>query len=327
MCGAQRRGDNRWRWIQQTCQHLYGWDSCWRNLYAVFLPWSHEGWLAEGEVCWGMLLRAPCQHCSSTSSSVSAAVLHSEKEFHDAAKRNDTARMEELIKRGVDIKAKNNVSPRFSCLQAAESAECVWELQLCYAALLISCSIGQSFKVHGPVPNRTCGNWAVSQHTWKPQKWHAGQTERLQSLTKGSNLWFCLEPVMSLSTEQGERGCGQRKLHRFGSSRRVVKMHAFCIHKLWLAPLFSSRQTELPCTGPQELDMWMLCDCSWTMMYRWMMRTVYEGKHPLLILQMCALLGVLGWLRLNFSFEWMAQGTVVPEKLWLLCKGVVAFWS
>ncbi|XP_040426170.1 ankyrin repeat and death domain-containing protein 1A isoform X1 [Cygnus olor] len=35
-------------------------------------------------------------------------LLHSEKEFHDAAKRNDTARMEELIKRGVDIKAKNN---------------------------------------------------------------------------------------------------------------------------------------------------------------------------------------------------------------------------
>ncbi|XP_041895624.1 ankyrin repeat and death domain-containing protein 1A isoform X2 [Corvus kubaryi] len=35
-------------------------------------------------------------------------LLQSEKEFHDAAKRNDTARMEELIKRGVDIKAKNN---------------------------------------------------------------------------------------------------------------------------------------------------------------------------------------------------------------------------
>ncbi|XP_064525276.1 ankyrin repeat and death domain-containing protein 1A isoform X3 [Pseudopipra pipra] len=35
-------------------------------------------------------------------------LLQSEKEFHDAAKRNDTARMEELIRRGVDIKAKNN---------------------------------------------------------------------------------------------------------------------------------------------------------------------------------------------------------------------------
>ncbi|XP_002200002.2 ATP-dependent clpX-like chaperone, mitochondrial isoform X1 [Taeniopygia guttata] len=36
------------------------------------------------------------------------SLLQSEKEFHDAAKRNDTARMEELIRRGVDIKAKNN---------------------------------------------------------------------------------------------------------------------------------------------------------------------------------------------------------------------------
>nr|XP_047932198.1 ankyrin repeat and death domain-containing protein 1A isoform X2 [Anser cygnoides] len=36
------------------------------------------------------------------------SLLHSEKEFHDAAKRNDTARMEELIKRGVDVKAKTN---------------------------------------------------------------------------------------------------------------------------------------------------------------------------------------------------------------------------
>lgn len=54
-------------------------------------------------------------------------MLHSEKEFHDAAKRNDTARMEELIKRGVDIRAKNNVSPRFSRLQAAGSAEGVFE--------------------------------------------------------------------------------------------------------------------------------------------------------------------------------------------------------
>lgn len=60
-----------------------------------------------------MLLRAPCQRCFNARSSVRAAVLHSEKEFHDAAKRNDTARMEELIRRGVDIKAKNNVSPGF----------------------------------------------------------------------------------------------------------------------------------------------------------------------------------------------------------------------
>ncbi|KAH0620078.1 hypothetical protein JD844_014658, partial [Phrynosoma platyrhinos] len=36
-------------------------------------------------------------------------VLLSEKEFHDAAKRNDTVRMEELVKRGVDIRAKNNI--------------------------------------------------------------------------------------------------------------------------------------------------------------------------------------------------------------------------
>lgn len=37
-------------------------------------------------------------------------VLWSEKEFHDAAKRNDTGRMQELIKKGVDVKAKNKVS-------------------------------------------------------------------------------------------------------------------------------------------------------------------------------------------------------------------------
>ncbi|XP_070809913.1 ankyrin repeat and death domain-containing protein 1A [Pituophis catenifer annectens] len=36
-------------------------------------------------------------------------LLLSEKLFHDAAKRNDTASMVELIKRGVDVKAKNNV--------------------------------------------------------------------------------------------------------------------------------------------------------------------------------------------------------------------------
>ncbi|MGH0128214.1 UNVERIFIED_CONTAM: hypothetical protein FKN15_044926 [Acipenser sinensis] len=36
-------------------------------------------------------------------------ILRSEKDFHDAAKRNDTARMLELMRRGVDIKAKNNI--------------------------------------------------------------------------------------------------------------------------------------------------------------------------------------------------------------------------
>ena len=36
-------------------------------------------------------------------------VLRSEKEFHDAAKRNDTDRMLELMKKGVNIKAKNKV--------------------------------------------------------------------------------------------------------------------------------------------------------------------------------------------------------------------------
>lgn len=37
-------------------------------------------------------------------------MLWSEKEFHDAAKRNDTGKMQELIKKGVDVKAKNKVS-------------------------------------------------------------------------------------------------------------------------------------------------------------------------------------------------------------------------
>uniref|UniRef100_A0A671Q0Z6 Ankyrin repeat and death domain-containing protein 1A-like n=1 Tax=Sinocyclocheilus anshuiensis TaxID=1608454 RepID=A0A671Q0Z6_9TELE len=36
-------------------------------------------------------------------------LLRSEKEFHDAAKRNDTERMQELIRRGVDIKVKNKM--------------------------------------------------------------------------------------------------------------------------------------------------------------------------------------------------------------------------
>lgn len=48
-------------------------------------------------------------------------VLWSEKEFHGAAKRNDLEKMQELIKKGVDIKAKNKVSllldkyAHFSC--------------------------------------------------------------------------------------------------------------------------------------------------------------------------------------------------------------------
>lgn len=71
-------------------------------------------------------------------------------------------------------------------------------------------------------------------------------------------------------------------------------MHTFCTYHLWFSPSFSSRQTELPCTGLQELGVWMLCDCSWTMMCHWMMKTVYEGKNPLLILQTCALLGGAG---------------------------------
>lgn len=87
---------------------------------------------------------APCLLCFSASSSVSAAVLHSEKEFHDAAKRNDTARMEELIKRGVDVKAKTNVSPRFSHLQAAGSAEGVF--QNCSSKTLPSSLAAQSAK-------------------------------------------------------------------------------------------------------------------------------------------------------------------------------------
>ena len=37
-------------------------------------------------------------------------VLLSEKELHDAAKRNDTEKIQELIKKGVDVKAKNKVS-------------------------------------------------------------------------------------------------------------------------------------------------------------------------------------------------------------------------
>ncbi|XP_010774753.1 ankyrin repeat and death domain-containing protein 1A-like [Notothenia coriiceps] len=36
-------------------------------------------------------------------------VLCSEKEFHDAARRNDTGKMQELIKKGVNVKAKNKI--------------------------------------------------------------------------------------------------------------------------------------------------------------------------------------------------------------------------
>lgn len=38
-------------------------------------------------------------------------VLWSEKELHDAARRNDTGKMQELIKKGVNVKAKNKVNP------------------------------------------------------------------------------------------------------------------------------------------------------------------------------------------------------------------------
>lgn len=38
------------------------------------------------------------------------SVLWSEKDFHDAARRNDTWKMQELIKKGVDVNAKNKVS-------------------------------------------------------------------------------------------------------------------------------------------------------------------------------------------------------------------------
>lgn len=37
-------------------------------------------------------------------------MLWSEKEFHDAAKKNDTEKMLELIQRGVNVRAKNKVS-------------------------------------------------------------------------------------------------------------------------------------------------------------------------------------------------------------------------
>lgn len=37
-------------------------------------------------------------------------VLVSEKELHDAAKRNDSEKLKELIRKGVDVKAKNKVS-------------------------------------------------------------------------------------------------------------------------------------------------------------------------------------------------------------------------
>uniref|UniRef100_A0A8D2MFL1 Ankyrin repeat and death domain containing 1A n=1 Tax=Zonotrichia albicollis TaxID=44394 RepID=A0A8D2MFL1_ZONAL len=49
-----------------------------------------------------------CRDMGDDLASEGDTLLQSEKEFHDAAKRNDTARMEELIRRGVDIKAKNN---------------------------------------------------------------------------------------------------------------------------------------------------------------------------------------------------------------------------
>ena len=41
---------------------------------------------------------------------LSFAVLRSEKEFHEAAKRNDTTSMLALIEKGVNVKVKNKVS-------------------------------------------------------------------------------------------------------------------------------------------------------------------------------------------------------------------------
>lgn len=78
---------------------------------------------------------------------------------------------------------------------------------------------------------------------------------------------------------------------RFWASGRLVDTHALCIHQPSLSPSFPSRQTGLPCTGPQEQGTWMLCDCSWITMSQWMTKTVYEGKSPLRVLQMCSVLG------------------------------------
>lgn len=126
---------------------------------------------------------APCLLCFNASSSVSAAVLHSEKEFHDAAKRNDTARMEELIKRGVDIRAKNNVSLRFSHLQAAGSAEGVFEN--CSSETLPSSLAAQSAEALkytsqcqiGPVATRQFHNTLKLRVLASGPDWEVASTE------------------------------------------------------------------------------------------------------------------------------------------------------
>lgn len=38
-----------------------------------------------------------------------SSVLWSEKELHDAAKKNNTEKLQELIQKGVDVKARNKV--------------------------------------------------------------------------------------------------------------------------------------------------------------------------------------------------------------------------
>lgn len=105
-----------------------------------------------------------------------------------------------------------------------------------------------------------------------------------------------------LTAEKEERGLWPKKTQygagnsgsldgRSGFAGRVVDTRALCIHQPRLSPSFSSRQTELPCTGPREQGTWTLCDCSWTTTCRWMTKTVYEGRSPLSVLQMCSVLG------------------------------------
>lgn len=60
------------------------------------------------------------------------AVLHSEKAFHNAAKRNDTGKMLELIRKGVDIRVKNNVS----LLQLRELILCSFDFWIDFEVLL-----------------------------------------------------------------------------------------------------------------------------------------------------------------------------------------------
>lgn len=65
-------------------------------------------------------------------------VLCSEQEFHDAVKRNDTVKMQELIRRGVDIKIKNKVrytEPKETYVNIANLQELVedwqWHMHSC----------------------------------------------------------------------------------------------------------------------------------------------------------------------------------------------------